>query len=268
MLPPSPSCHQAAPLHPVIRPCTKDNFLDCFYTVKNQCIPRIWQPSEIWSPSQIRNPTTKQSPQGPSHKHVETGKPKTIRLQYQRHLINYVWQYNSFVNPSKESLDTLQQKHPQAPPNLMLFLTPSATTPPIYFSQTQINAAIFSFPHRSGAGPEGLQPQHLKDCIPISRADASTFLLASLIELVNHLMNGHLPTPFQPFLYGAQLHRLHKSNRYPRPIVVGCTYQRLAAKTLYHKAPQAMCPPIFNNAAWKNKQVRWITILLIRSYQI
>jgi len=58
---------------------------------------------------------------------------------------------NSFVNPSKESLDILQQKHSQAPPNLELLPSPSATTPPTYFSQNQIQAAISSFPHGSEA---------------------------------------------------------------------------------------------------------------------
>ena len=107
-------------------------------------------------------------------------------------------------NPSKESLDTLQQKHSQAPPDLMLPPSTSATTPPTYFSQNQIKAAISSFPHGSGTGPEGLRPQHLKDCISILAGDASTSLLTSLTELVNHLTNGHLTTALQPFLYGAQ----------------------------------------------------------------
>jgi len=57
---------------------------------------------------------------------------------------------SSFDNPSKESLDTLQQKHPQVPPDLMLPPSPSATTPPTYFSQTQIYAAISSFPMTPG----------------------------------------------------------------------------------------------------------------------
>jgi len=69
----------------------------------------------------------------------------------------------SFLNPSKESLDILQQKHPQAPPNLMLAPSPSAATPPTYFSQIRIHAAISSLRHGSGAGPEGLRPQHLKE---------------------------------------------------------------------------------------------------------
>jgi len=112
----------------------------------------------------------------------------------------------------------------------MLSPSPSTTTPPTYFSQNQIQAAISSFPHGSGAGPEGLRPQHLKDCISISAGDASTSLLTSLTELVNHLTNGHLPTPLRPFLYGAQLHGLRKNNEDLRPIAVGCTYRRLVAK--------------------------------------
>jgi len=55
-------------------------------------------------------------------------------------------------------------------------------------------------------------------------------LLTSLTELVNYLKNGHLPTDHRPFVYGAQLHGLCKSNGDFRPIVVGCTYRRLVAK--------------------------------------
>ena len=113
---------------------------------------------------------------------------------------------SSFVNPSKESLDTLQQKHPQASSDLMLHPSPSTSTQPTYFSQNQIQAATSSFPHSSRAGPEGLRPQHLKDCISISAGDASISFLTSLTELVNHLTNGHLSTALRPFLYGAQLH--------------------------------------------------------------
>jgi len=112
----------------------------------------------------------------------------------------------------------------------MLPPSPSATTPPTYFSQNQIQAAISSFPHGSRAGPERLRPQHLKDWISISAGDASTSFLTSLGELVNHLTNGHLPTALQPFLYGAQLHGLRKNNGDLRPIAVGCTHRRLVAK--------------------------------------
>jgi len=51
----------------------------------------------------------------------------------------------------------------------------------------------------------------MKDCISITAGDASAFL-TSLTELVNYLANGHLLTDLRPFLYGAQLHGLCKSN--------------------------------------------------------
>jgi len=64
----------------------------------------------------------------------------------------------------------------------------------------QIHAAISSIPHGSETGPNGLQPQHLQDCISFSVGDASTSLLTSLTELYKHLMNGPLPTALWPFL--------------------------------------------------------------------
>jgi len=128
---------------------------------------------------------------------------------------------SSFANPNEESLNTLQQNHSQAP---------DAGTSSICISTDQIRAAISSFPHGSGAGPDGLRPQHLKDCISITAGDANTSLLTSLTELVNYLANGHLPTDLRPFLYGAQLHGLCKSNGDLRPIAVGCTYRLLITK--------------------------------------
>jgi len=49
------------------------------------------------------------------------------------------------VNPSKESLDILQQKHLQAPPDLELPPSPSATTPPRNILQSKPNAACNLF---------------------------------------------------------------------------------------------------------------------------
>jgi len=69
-----------------------------------------------------------------------------------------------------------------------------------------------------------------EDCISITAGDASTSQPTSLTELVNYLANVHLPTDLRPFLHGAQLHGLCKSNGDLRPIAVGCTYRRLVAK--------------------------------------
>jgi len=102
-------------------------------------------------------------------------------------------------------------------------------------------AAISSFPHGSGAGQDGLRPQHLKNCISITAGDASTSLLTSSTELVNYLANGHLPTDLRPFLYGAQLHGLCKSNGDLRPIAVGCTYRRLVAKVCLRPFIPRLC---------------------------
>jgi len=81
----------------------------------------------------------------------------------------------------------------------------------------------------------------LKDCISIFAGDASTSLLTSLTKFVNHLTNGHLPTAFRPFLYGAQLHGLRKNNGDLRPIAVGCTYRRLVAKVCLRPYISKLC---------------------------
>jgi len=148
---------------------------------------------------------------------------------------------SSFVNPSKESLDTLQQKHPR--PHLTLrYPLPQALPLHQHTSvKTKYRLQSLPSPMAPRAGPEGLRPQHLKDCISISAGDASTSLVTSLTELVNHLTNGHLPTALRPFLYGAQLHRLRKNNGDLRPIAVGCTYRHLVAKVCLRPYISRLC---------------------------
>jgi len=154
---------------------------------------------------------------------------------------------SSFVNPNEESLNTLQQKHSQAPDDLKLRPPPDADTPPICFSTAQIHAAISSFPHGSGVCPDDLRPKHLKDCISITAGDASTSLLTSLTELVKYLANGHLPTDLRAFLYGAQLHGLCKSNGDLRPIAVGCTHRHLVAKVCSRPFTPRLCKLILSS---------------------
>ena len=130
-----------------------------------------------------------------------------------------------------KNLSTPFNKNTRKPQMISGYPHPQMLTPYQFASvQPKYMLQISSFPHGSRAGPDGLRPQHLKDCISITADDASTSLLTSLTELVNYLANGHLPTDLRPFLYGAQLHGLFKSNGDLRPIAVGCTYRRLVAK--------------------------------------
>ena len=140
---------------------------------------------------------------------------------------------SSFANPNEESLNTLQQNHSQAP---------DAGTSSICISTDQIRAAISSFPHGSGAGPDSLRPQHFTfERVHLHhsrrRQHFSPHQLNST-SLPSKWSSGNWP---QAFPLWCQLHGLCKSNGDQRTIAVGYTYRCLVTsgllETLHSKAP-------------------------------
>ena len=90
--------------------------------------------------------------------------------------------------------------------------------------------AIRSFPNGSTGGPDGLKPQHLKDMIGPSANSCS--LLSALSRFVEMVLEGRTPASWRPFFFGANLTALQKKTGDIRPIAVGCTLRRLAAKVI------------------------------------
>ena len=131
---------------------------------------------------------------------------------------------DSFCTPDERSLNLLREKHPPANPNASYpdFHTPVS---PMVVPYMSVSKAIQSFPSGSAGGHDGLQPQHLKDLIP----PPSTLLLAITI-FVNFVISGKVLPAACPFFSGANLIGLDKSDGGIRPIAIGCTLRRLAAK--------------------------------------
>jgi hypothetical protein len=129
---------------------------------------------------------------------------------------------------SPETLAALQAKHPAGEPVLNSPLPPN--TPPLIVDSNDITKAITSFPPGSGAGPDGLRPQHLKDLTTMKTGTAGTGLVEALTDFVNHILAGLVPPAVVPFLYGASLIALDKKDGGIRPIAIGCTFRRIAAK--------------------------------------
>ena len=75
-----------------------------------------------------------------------------------------------------------------------------------------------------------MKPQHLKDLIGKSADENGEKLLSSLTLFVNHVLDGKTPASARPFFGGATLLALQKKNGGIRPIAIGCTLHRLAAK--------------------------------------
>ena len=94
----------------------------------------------------------------------------------------------------------------------------------------EIIRAIQSFPCGSAGGPDGLRPQHLKDMISPSAHSGGTALVEALRSTISLILSGQTPLSIRPFFFGASLIALKKKGGEIRPIAVGCTLRRLAAK--------------------------------------
>lgn len=75
-----------------------------------------------------------------------------------------------------------------------------------------------------------IRPQHLKDLVAESNSDAAPKLLQALTNLENLMLSGKVLSSICPIIYGATLCALLKKCGGLRPIAVGSTYRRLAAK--------------------------------------
>jgi hypothetical protein len=132
--------------------------------------------------------------------------------------------------PATASADTvakLIEKHPSPPADRRAF--PSATsTQLLQVSDEDVSKALRSFPCGSSGGPDGLRPQHLLDLI--NCVESGSELLSSITAFINLLLVGHCNSAVTPHLFGGTLYALEKKSGGIRPIAVGFTWRRLAAK--------------------------------------
>ncbi|XP_052757454.1 uncharacterized protein LOC128202180 [Galleria mellonella] len=138
---------------------------------------------------------------------------------------------NDAVAPNIPStLAALHSKHPPLPSNLNLPDAPENTDIYIVASTQDVLHAVKSFNSGSAGGLDGLTPQHLKDLLYGTPGDAGTSLLEDLTALVNLMLSGKINESITEILYGANLCALAKKDGGVRPIAIGTTYRRLAAK--------------------------------------
>jgi len=101
-------------------------------------------------------------------------------------------------------------------------------------TEREVSSAIRSFPAGSAAGPDGIRPQHILDLITCKEAGQD--LVAAITQLVNLLLEGHCPPSAASILFGGRLFALEKKSGGVRPIAIGYTWRRLAAKCANHYA--------------------------------
>ncbi len=113
----------------------------------------------------------------------------------------------------------LLQKHPK-PSRTLEFPEIPKDLPYLVVDENKVSDGIFSFPHGSASGIDGLSPQHLKDLIAKSNGEASTKLLEALTKLSNLMLSGEVNEDIVAIVYGANLCALTKGESDVRSDVV------------------------------------------------
>ena len=87
--------------------------------------------------------------------------------------------------------------------------------------------ALRTFPLASSGGPDGITPQHIRDLLAGSTDDS---LQQALVDLLNLMLAGAFDQEISSIILGGRLIALSKKDGGVRPICVGYTLRRLAAK--------------------------------------
>ena len=137
---------------------------------------------------------------------------------------------DSFATIDAVTLSTFKEKHPSAHPDTCFPSVPEMSEAFALITEKEVAMGIKSFPSGSAGGPDGLRPQHLKDLTGESAERGGRELLIALTSFINHILQGNAPLSVCPILFGATLIALRKKEGDIRPIAIGLTLRRLAAK--------------------------------------
>ncbi|XP_021959247.1 uncharacterized protein LOC110855135 [Folsomia candida] len=141
-----------------------------------------------------------------------------------------------------ETLAALLTKHPSHPQPVDF---PPPLEDPVIAPvlDEELLRAISSFPPGSAGGLDGMRPQILKDLLGCSQGEGGDQLAEAMRTFLNKVLNGGVPSTFCPLFYGASLTALKKKSGGIRPIAVGNTWRRLAAKIIVGRiTPQLIKP--------------------------
>ena len=127
----------------------------------------------------------------------------------------------------------MKQKHPASP---LPTLPPLPPPIPYSFTAAELIPALNSFNNSTAAGPSGLRASHLKDAFSAKNFSTGVQLIDVMTDVINTVAAGRAPPELAPFLCGANLFAAHKKTGGHRPIAVGETVRRWAAKCLSRKA--------------------------------
>ena len=131
------------------------------------------------------------------------------------------------VYDSSDVYDKLIDRHPQIDYTRRPFKDPGQTTA-LQVADRNVAKTIRSFPAGSAGGPDGLRPRHLLDLVNCKSAGHK--LLSAITMFVNMLLEGKCHPDVIPILFGGNLTALVKKTGGVRPIAIGYTWRRVAAK--------------------------------------
>ena len=138
---------------------------------------------------------------------------------------------DSVAPTNEEVLATLVSKHPEGTPT-PLPQPPKDIALPADVSVAEVKAGISSFSNGSAGGIDGIHAIHFKDLTAESIGVTGVCLIDALARLCVIILSGIVPSAVRPVLFGGRLTALRKKCRGIRPIAVGSTLRRLAAKIL------------------------------------
>ena len=149
---------------------------------------------------------------------------------------------NTIASPNLDSFTKLSALHPPVPEDRRVVASTDCI--PLSASCDDIRKAVQSFPNGSAGSFDGLRPQHLKDLLGIKSTDNN--LIENITSLINLILAGKVPELVRPTLFGGALTALNKKDGGLRPIVVGNTWRRLAAKVacrhVYERCAEFLAP--------------------------
>ena len=103
------------------------------------------------------------------------------------------------------------------------------------FTTLEVSKALSKFPRASAAGGSGLTATHLEELMSVPCTEQDTGLVAGLAKLLTRMARGEAPNAIAPWIAGAPLTALLKSDDSVRPIAVGETLRRLASSILMNR---------------------------------
>lgn len=153
--------------------------------------------------------------------------------------VNLVTSRESVLTPSNETLLTLKIKHPPRNNNNQIpmpELVSNSDSGCFTVCKADVKLALSRFKKGAAGGPDGLRPQHLLDMTGLSVGEPGEKLVESIVDFINLiLLPGKVPKEVLPTFFGANLTALKKPDGGTRPVAVGLTIRRLAAKIFMNK---------------------------------